>query len=104
MDSAIATLVVATSAFAVAMLATPAVTRLLTYLKLGKQIRDEASAPIMARLHAGKSGTPTMGGILIWGSVLLVAFAFSLAANVIREQPWIELNFISRRETLLPIA
>jgi len=104
MNSAIAILVVATAAFAVAMLFTPAVTRLLKFLKLGKQIRDEASAPIMAKLHAGKSGTPTMGGILIWGSVLAVAFVFSLAANVIRDQPWIELNFISRRETLLPIA
>ncbi|HTK60103.1 MAG TPA: phospho-N-acetylmuramoyl-pentapeptide-transferase [Candidatus Baltobacteraceae bacterium] len=104
MSSAIAILVVATAAFAVAMLSTPAVTRLLKYLKLGKQIRDEASAPIMAKLHAGKSGTPTMGGILIWGSVLAVAFLFSLAANVVRGQPWIELNFISRRETLLPIA
>ena len=104
MGPAIAILVVATAAFAVAMLFTPAVTRLLKLLKLGKQIRDEASAPIMAKLHAGKSGTPTMGGILIWGSVLAVAFVFSLAANVIRDQPWIELNFISRRETLLPIA
>jgi len=104
MNSAIAILVASTASFAVAMLATPAVTRLLKYLKLGKQIRSEASAPIFARLHAGKSGTPTMGGILIWGSVLAVAFLFSLAANVIRDQPWIELNFISRRETLLPIA
>ncbi len=104
MSSAIAILVASTAAFAVAMLATPAVTRLLKLLKLGKQIRSEASAPIFAKLHAGKSGTPTMGGILIWGAVLLVAFAFSLAANVLRTQPWIELNFISRRETLLPIA
>lgn len=104
MSPAIAILVAATASFAVAMAATPAVTRLLKYLKLGKQIRSESSAPIFAKLHAGKSGTPTMGGILIWGSVLLVAFLFSLAANVLREPPWIELNFISRRETLLPIA
>lgn len=104
MNDAIAILVTATVSFAIAMLATPAVTRLLKYLKLGKQIRSEESAPIFARLHAGKSGTPTMGGILIWGAVLAVAFLFSLAANVIRDQPWIELNFISRRETLLPIA
>src|SRR6187397_1793777 len=103
MNSAIAILVASTASFAVAVLATPAVTRLLKALKLGKQIRDEASAPIMAKLHAGKSGTPTMGGILIWGSGLAVAFLFSLAANVVRDQPWIDLNFISRRETLLPI-
>ncbi len=104
MNAAIAILLTTTAAFAVAMLATPAVTRLLRLLKLGKQIRSEASAPIFSKLHAGKSGTPTMGGILIWGSVLLLAFVFSFAANVLRVQPWVSLNFISRRETVLPIA
>lgn len=104
MNAAIAILVITTSAFAIAMLATPAVTRLLKFLKLGKQIRSAEETPIFAKLHAGKSGTPTMGGILIWGTVLLLAFVFSLAANVLRVQPWLSLNFISRRETLLPIA
>lgn len=104
MNVAIAILITATAAFTVAMIATPAVTRLLKFLKLGKQIRSASETPIFAKLHAGKSGTPTMGGILIWGTVLLLAFAFSLAANVLRVQPWISLNFISRRETLLPIA
>lgn len=104
MNSAISILVTAAAAFGIAMLATPAVTRLLKFLKLGKQIRSEASAPIFSKLHAGKSGTPTMGGILIWGTVLLLAFALSFAANALRVQPWVALNFISRRETLLPIA
>lgn len=104
MSPAIPVLAATAASFAAAMAATPAVTRLLRYLKLGKQIRSEASAPIFAKLHAAKSGTPTMGGILIWGAVLFAAFALSLAANLVRTQPWIDLNFISRRETLLPIA
>ncbi len=104
MNPAIAVLIAAASAFGVAMFATPAVTRLLKFLKLGKQIRSESSAPIFSKLHAAKSGTPTMGGILIWGAVLAVAFGFSLAANVLRVDPWVSLNFISRRETLLPMA
>ncbi|WKZ29556.1 MAG: phospho-N-acetylmuramoyl-pentapeptide-transferase [Patescibacteria group bacterium] len=104
MNSAIPILVVSSAAFLVAMLATPAVTKLLKLLKLGKQIRSEASAPIFSKLHAAKSGTPTMGGILIWGAVLVLAFTLSLAANVLRTEPWISLNFISRRETLLPLA
>ena len=104
MHSAISILVVASLAFICAMLATPAVTKLLTFLKLGKQIRSEASAPIFSKLHAAKSGTPTMGGILIWGSVLVLAFASSLAANIFRTEPWISFNFLSRRETLLPLA
>jgi phospho-N-acetylmuramoyl-pentapeptide-transferase len=93
-----------TIAFVVAMLAVPAVTRLLNYLKLGKQIRDEASAPIFAKLHAAKAGTPTMGGILVWGTVMASAFAFSFLANVVRGEPWLSLNFLSRRETVLPLA
>ena len=104
MNSAISILVVSAASFMVAMLATPAVTKLLKLLKLGKQIRSEASAPIFSKLHAAKSGTPTMGGILIWGAVLLLAFTLSLVANVLRTEPWISLNFISRRETLLPLA
>ncbi len=92
------------AAFAIAMAATPAVVRLLRYLKLGKQIRSEEAAPIFSKLHAAKSGTPTMGGILVWGTVLFAAFLFSLAANVLRVEPWIAMNFLSRRETLLPIG
>ncbi|MFA5854075.1 MAG: phospho-N-acetylmuramoyl-pentapeptide-transferase [Patescibacteria group bacterium] len=104
MNSAISILVVSAAAFSVAMFATPAVTKLLKLLKLGKQIRSEASAPIFSKLHAAKSGTPTMGGILIWGAVLALAFVLSLTANILRTEPWISLNFISRRETLLPLA
>jgi phospho-N-acetylmuramoyl-pentapeptide-transferase len=104
MNSAIALLVLTAASFLVAMAAEPAVTRLLRYLKLGKQIRSEEAAPIFSKLHAAKSGTPTMGGILVWTTVLLLAFAFSFAANVLRREPWLTLNFLSRRETLLPIA
>lgn len=104
MSAAISILVLSTLAFVVAMLATPAVMRLLSFLKLGKQIRSEEKAPIFSKLHAGKSGTPTMGGILVWGTVLFLAFVFSFLANVLREEPWLTLNFLSRRETLLPLA
>ena len=103
-SEAVAILVAAAAAFAAAMAATPAVTRLLRYLKLGKQIRSAEETPIYAKLHAAKSGTPTMGGILVWGTVLFLAFLFSLAANIFRTEPWLTLNFLSRRETLLPLA
>lgn len=100
----ISVLVVTAVSFVIAMAAEPAVTRLLRYLKLGKQIRSEERAPIFSKLHAAKSGTPTMGGILVWGTVLFLAFLFSLSANVLRVEPWLSLNFLSRRETVLPIA
>lgn len=101
---AIAILVLATTAFVVAILLTPSVMWILHRFKLGKQIRSSEAAPIMSKLHAAKSGTPTMGGILIWGTVLILAFASSLAANVFRTEPWLSLNFLSRSETLLPIG
>lgn len=97
-------LALATVSFLVALAAEPLIFKLLTRLKLGKQIRDEASAPIFAKLHAAKAGTPTSGGILIWGTVLVVAFAFSLLANVFRGEPWLTLNFLTRKETVLPIG
>jgi phospho-N-acetylmuramoyl-pentapeptide-transferase len=97
-------MILATAAFLVALAAEPLLFKLLKYLKLGKQIRDEASAPIFAKLHAAKTGTPVGGGILIWGTVLVAAFAFSLLANVFRGEPWLTLNFLSRKETLLPLG
>ena len=97
-------MILATAAFLMALAFEPLVFWLLKRLKLGKQIRDEASAPIFAKLHAAKAGTPTSGGILIWGTVLLVAFIFSLLANVFRGEPWLTLNFLSRKETLLPVG
>lgn len=101
---AIAMLVLSALSFGVAMIATPAVIWLLDRFRLGKQIRTDDVAPIMSKMHAGKSGTPTMGGILVWGTVLVMAFAFSLLANLVRTEPWLTLNFLSRSETLLPIG
>jgi len=89
----------ATISFGVAFLIAPLLLRFLTAHKFGKQIRDEASAPIFAKLHRGKSGTPTMGGILIWGTVLIVTFFSWL------DGPFFDaLNFLSRPQTYLPLG
>lgn len=100
----IAVLMLAALSFGLAMALTPGVIWFLDRFKLGKRIRTDDIAPIMSKMHAGKSGTPTMGGILVWGTVLIMAFAFSLAANLLRVEPWLTLNFLSRAETLLPIG
>lgn len=100
----ISVLVLATASFGFAMALTPGVIWFLDRFKLGKQIRSDDVAPIMSKLHAGKSGTPTMGGILIWGTVIIMAFLFSMMANVLRVEPWLSLNFLSRSQTLLPIG
>jgi len=89
--------------FAVAMLWTPLLTAFLYKYKLGKQIRSSESAPIMAALHQKKSGTPSMGGILIWLTTLVIALFFYYGGQLfggVFEQ----LNFLTRPQTLLPLG
>lgn len=62
--------------FALTLFLTPIYLKLAEKFKLGKQMRQEAlsggEASIFREMHAKKIGTPTMGGIIMWGSVLLV--------------------------------
>jgi phospho-N-acetylmuramoyl-pentapeptide-transferase len=80
---------------------TPLWSNFLYRYRLGKSIRDAETAPVMAALHAKKSGTPTMGGVLIWGTVLIVVALAAAAAAFWPAAGW--LNFLSRRETWLPL-
>jgi len=47
------------------------VIRKLISLKVGQPIRSAAEVHKLAELHGGKIGTPTMGGVLILGTVLV---------------------------------
>jgi len=49
----------------------PRVIRKLISLKVGQPIRTAEEVHKLAELHGGKLGTPTMGGVLIIGSVLV---------------------------------
>lgn len=91
-------------AFAVALFATPLLTHFLYKYRLGKQIRSAESAPIFASMHAGKEGTPTMGGILIWGTVLVIAIVFSVLAALAPDTIFAQLNFLTREQTYLPLG
>ncbi|NLZ74762.1 phospho-N-acetylmuramoyl-pentapeptide-transferase [Candidatus Falkowbacteria bacterium] len=94
----------ATIAFVVAALFTPLLTHFLYKYKLGKRIRNNGETPIFSKLHAAKEGTPTMGGILIWGTLLLLIFLFSFLADIFPDTLFKHLNFLSRSETLLPLG
>ncbi|MDP2944345.1 MAG: phospho-N-acetylmuramoyl-pentapeptide-transferase, partial [bacterium] len=72
--------------------------------KLGKKIRRGGETPIFSELHAHKEGTPTMGGVLIWGTVLIFILGFSLLNNLFPGSIFQHLNFLSRSETLLPLG
>lgn len=89
--------------FLVALVSTPMIVRLLKKYKLGKTIRDASTAPVMNNYHASKAGTPTMGGIVIWGSVVLVAGLIWIIASFI----WPALgawNILSRTQTYVPFG
>ncbi len=69
------------SSFAVAMLLTPFWTNFLYKYHLGKRIRDTAvsgeKAVFFLKYHKKKESTPTMGGVLIWGTTLLITLLFN---------------------------
>ncbi len=90
--------------FVIAIAWTPLLTNFLYKHKLGKQIRDAESAPIFARLHQAKSGTPTMGGILVWGTLLAVIGIFHYGALASGSAWFRQMDFFSRQQTLLPLG
>lgn len=90
--------------FLIAFFSTPLLTHFLYKYKLGKQIRDAKSAPIFNELHKGKEGTPTMGGILIWATVLFLAILFFVLAKFFPGTFFENLNFLTREQTLLPLG
>jgi phospho-N-acetylmuramoyl-pentapeptide-transferase len=94
----------ATLAFIFAALLTPIVTHYLYKYKLGKKIRNNGETPIFSKLHAAKEGTPTMGGVLIWGTLLILILIFSLLPTIFPGKIFSHLNFLSRSETLLPLG
>ncbi len=97
-------ILLATITFGIAVLWTPLLSHILYRFKLGKQIRSAKSAPIASKLHAKKSGTPTMGGVLVWLTVLGVA-ALLLIVNTHAPGSFVgRLSFLTRAQTLLPMG
>ncbi len=91
-------------AFIFTIIVAPLLTHYLYKYKLGKKIRNAGETPIFSGLHAHKEGTPTMGGVLIWGTVLVFIFGFSLLSDFFPDTIFQHLNFLSRSETLLPLG
>jgi len=100
---AVRVLVVSLISFIVALGVTPVVLKVILKLNLRKHIRTSDTAPIFSKLHKGKEGTPTMGGVIIWGSVLAIAFVFWIL-DLFFDGAFSYLNFVNRAETFLPIA
>ncbi len=83
---------------------TPLFTHFLYKHKLGKRIRSAGDTPIYTKMHAHKTGTPTMGGILIWLTVFVFSVSFFYLAKFFPESVFGKISFLNRAETLLPLG
>jgi phospho-N-acetylmuramoyl-pentapeptide-transferase len=97
-------LVLTTLAFILALSFTPVLIHFLYKYKLGKRIRDEASAPIYFKYHQKKAGIPTMGGILVWFTTAFLAILIFYLAKITKYEFFEQLNFLTRNQTLLPLG
>ncbi len=97
-------LIITAISFALALSLTPALAKILSRFKIGKNIRNDGTTPIFSSLHSAKQGTPTMAGVLVWITVAALASAFWILDRVFGVQFFHVLNFLTRRETLLPLG
>ncbi len=104
-------IVLAAVSFVLTMVLTPVWAHILYKYKIGIKIKkksvDGKKLTYVGKLHAHKSGTPTMGGVLVWGSVIILAILMHNLAPLLSEQfrnVWISrLDFVSRSQTWLPL-
>ncbi len=92
-----------TMAFVIAMVSTPLLTNVLYRYRFAKSIRS-GNTPIYTGLHKKKEGTPTAGGVIIWGTVLFLAFLLVALREIFPESVFSALSFLTRRETYLPLG
>lgn len=100
-----------TTAFFVGIIITPFLTHYLYKYKMWKKkpgkdagLGDNNGTPIFNELHKEKdTGTPRMGGIIIWGSVLITTFIFWLFSYLFPDILTQKLDFMSRNQTWLPL-
>lgn len=72
--------------------------------KPGKSDPNGPATPIFDQLHKQRdTGTPRMGGIIIWGSTLVTTIIFTLWATLLPSDLSGKMSFISRNQTWLPL-
>jgi len=102
-------IIVGVLSFGIAALITPILTHFLYKNRIKIKIKDKSvdgdKLTYVNKLHAHKKGTPTMGGILVWGTVLILTALMTFMAPFLVEitgEAWFgRLNFLSRNQTWL---
>ena len=99
----------AATAFLIGIAITPSLTGYLySHQMWKKKVRtltlDGREAKFFSQLHKDKEvGTPRMGGIVIWASVLITTLLFWLLPKIAAGEFADGLNFLSRNQTWLPL-
>ncbi len=90
-------------AFAIVLVLTPWFVSFLRKNNIGKQLRvetvDGKDPAIFRTYHQSKFGTPTMGGLLIWGGIFLTVFASRLFAYI----GVVDHSLLQRGQVYLPL-
>ncbi len=108
-ENIIKVIVPAVLAFGIGLGITPILTHYLFKYKIwkktpGKLAMDGTEALEFNRLHGERERhVPRMGGIVIWGSVLITILIISIAAAVYPNAATIKLDFLSRGQTWIPL-
>ena len=103
-------LVPATTAFIIGILITPVLTHYLYKYKVwkktgGKKALNGQEATEFNRLKGdGETKTPRMGGIIIWGSVLLTVIVLFAIERLFPQVVFANLDFFSREQTWIPLC
>jgi phospho-N-acetylmuramoyl-pentapeptide-transferase len=110
MDPIIKILIPATLAFIIGIAITPFITHYLYKYKAwkktgGKKALGGKEAIEFNRLKADdETKTPRMGGIVIWGSVLLTVALLAVLGVLFENSIFADLDFFSREQTWIPIT
>lgn len=103
-------LVPAFTAFVLGMALTPIVAHYLYKYKAwkktpGKTSLDGSPAKEFNSLHRTREvRAPRMGGIVVWGSVLLTILGIALVARYVPDAAVLKFDFLSRSQTWIPLA
>ena len=97
-------------AFSVGILLTPLLTHFLYKYKIWKKtggktaLNGEAATEFNRLKGDGETKTPRMGGIVIWGSVLITTTTIFALDLLFTRQIFTDLSFVSRSQTWIPLA
>lgn len=101
--SLIAILGYAFISFSIGLMLTPWFVSFLRKNRLGKQLRvetvDGREAKIFRKYHKDKFGTPNMGGLLIWGSILITV----VLSRTLSYMGIVKHSLLSRGQVYLPL-